>query len=134
MIRLPPMRPGKRTPGKTRDGNADGSYECLRMDPHGHNPPTDRDTGQPVQDFAGEPPHAHLEHVPDDQERRDNATYPERMGGGNVFEPGASNEDAADSYNNQFTPGVNDTYTDDHDQTAGNDFKANHIPLSREGS
>jgi RHS repeat-associated protein len=117
--------------------NADGSYECLRMDPHGHNPPRDRNTGQPVQDFAGEPPHAHLEHIPDDQERRDNATYPVRddgSGGGNVFDPGASNEDAADSYNRQFTPGVNDTYNDDHDQTRGNDFKANHIPLASEGS
>ncbi|NJD10278.1 MAG: hypothetical protein FIB01_07475 [Gemmatimonadetes bacterium] len=114
--------------------NADGSYEAVRMDEHGHNPPPPRDPNKP-EPFAGDPGHAHLEHIPDDQARRDNATYPfdakdgSFKKGDNVVPPGSSNEDVADKYNQSFTPGVYDPYDDQHNQRKTSDFKENHIPL-----
>ncbi len=114
--------------------NADGSYENVRIDPHGHNPPPN------VSPFAGDPPHAHLEFIPDDQARRDGATFPPRRDDPPgtpprpVLPPGSSNADAADAYNNGYTPGVFDPFNDNHDQTKPSDFNQNHIPLKPGGS
>jgi RHS repeat-associated protein len=108
-----------------RDEN--GNYEAVRMDQHGHERP---DFIPPGEDFHGEPAHVHREHLPNDQERRDGATTRD---GDPVLPPGSSEGDAADSYNEQFTPGVYDTYGDNGDQTANTDFPANHTTIEGPG-
>ena len=113
--------------------NPDGSYEAVRMDQHGHQRPP----GMPADEtFHGEPAHVHREHIPDDQGRRDSATYPPNhpSAGQPVMQPGSSNEDAASSYNDRFTPGVFDCYNDGGQQVPNNDFAQTHTPIERSSS
>jgi RHS repeat-associated protein len=114
-----------------RDQN--GNYEAVRIDQHGHDRPPPMRPGGPREgeSFAGEPPHVHREYIPNDQARRDGAAYPPNhpQAGQSVLPPGSTAGDAADSYNQGFTPGVYDSYNDGGAQVPNNDFGQTHTPL-----
>lgn len=98
-----------------------GNYEAVRIDPHGHQPPSG------ATDFKGDPPHCHREYIPNDQARRDSAVHPKT--GQNIFEPGTSAEDAANRYAEGWTPGIYGTFSDNNSPTALDDYGSNHTPI-----
>lgn len=94
--------------------NDDGSYDAVRMDPHGHdvNP-----------SWAGYPPHCHKEGLDPDQVST--VTDP------STGQPFASTDDAAQAYQKGYVPGLASTYDDNNNPTSPKDTQANHIPLGQ---